>query len=429
MLRPDIRSGKLDVTGVQLVGTYDIEGPGTGDVDVVQVFYSKAAIDAALPADQQGVRRAARNRGAVPQPRLRLTASPVTPRPIDRASQKVRSTPASQIATNRPADRVTAADARGDSSGHAGDHAARPTHAEEAAVLRTSPASALRSSRWRRRASGFTRPVIRRKLERGAWTEVEPRVYRVAIAGPLEWRARLMALTLSSGGVASHASAAALYGLVEPPSQHEITVTRAARSASTAVAHSSTSLTSTDIASVDGIPATSPARTLIDLAGSAAARTFEDVLDLAIVTHIVTPARLRDPCPGAVGAPPARVRGRARVARPARPGPRRRRGTSGRRECSGWCEPRGFLGPRGNYRVHVGGRHRYLDLAWPAEKVAVEFDGFVPHSTRRVFDDDRVTPERPRRRRLARLPAHEDHARSRRRPRASVRSPAPSVKR
>jgi very-short-patch-repair endonuclease len=32
---------------------------------------------------------------------------------------------------------------------------------------------------------------------------------------------------------------------------------------------------------------------------------------------------------------------------------------------------------------------RYLDLAWPDEKVAVEFDGFVPHSTRRVFDDDR----------------------------------------
>jgi hypothetical protein len=48
-LRPDIRSGKLDVTGVQLVGTYPIVGPGTGDVDVVQVFYSKADIDAALP--------------------------------------------------------------------------------------------------------------------------------------------------------------------------------------------------------------------------------------------------------------------------------------------------------------------------------------------------------------------------------------------
>jgi very-short-patch-repair endonuclease len=40
--------------------------------------------------------------------------------------------------------------------------------------------------------------------------------------------------------------------------------------------------------------------------------------------------------------------------------------------------------------VQVGGRRRYLDLAWPDVKVAVEFDGFVPHSTRRVFDDDRA---------------------------------------
>jgi very-short-patch-repair endonuclease len=38
----------------------------------------------------------------------------------------------------------------------------------------------------------------------------------------------------------------------------------------------------------------------------------------------------------------------------------------------------------------TGGELRYIDLAWPAQKVAVEFDGFVPHSTRRVFDDDRV---------------------------------------
>jgi very-short-patch-repair endonuclease len=45
--------------------------------------------------------------------------------------------------------------------------------------------------------------------------------------------------------------------------------------------------------------------------------------------------------------------------------------------------------PRVNYRAQVGGKRRYLDLAWPEAKVAVEFDGFVPHSTRRVFDDDR----------------------------------------
>jgi len=50
----------------------------------------------------------------------------------------------------------------------------------------------------------------------------------------------------------------------------------------------------------------------------------------------------------------------------------------------------GLPRPEVNYRVRVGGRVRYLDLAWPDAKVAVEFDGFVPHSTRRVFDDDRA---------------------------------------
>jgi hypothetical protein len=48
-IRPDVRSGKLDVTGLQLIGTYPIAGPTSGDVDVVQVFYSKSAIEATLP--------------------------------------------------------------------------------------------------------------------------------------------------------------------------------------------------------------------------------------------------------------------------------------------------------------------------------------------------------------------------------------------
>ncbi|HEX4530177.1 MAG TPA: hypothetical protein VIA11_12300 [Acidimicrobiia bacterium] len=43
-----------------------------------------------------------------------------------------------------------------------------------------------------------------------------------------------------------------------------------------------------------------------------------------------------------------------------------------------------------NHRVQVGGRRRSLDLARPDVKVPVEFDGFVPHSIRRVFDDDRA---------------------------------------
>jgi very-short-patch-repair endonuclease len=237
--------------------------------------------------------------------------------------------------------------------------------------------------------SGFTRPVIRRKLERGEWQEVEHRVYRVGTAGALDWRGRLMALTLSSGGVASHMSAAALFGLLEPPKQHEITVARAARSASTAWAHSSTSLARADITKVGRIPATAPARTLIDAAGSMRLEAFEDLLDLAIVTRVITPARLH---------------ARAMALRAPR-----RRGCSVVLELLDQRDPEllntrsiwearvlrmvraaGLPRPRSNYRVHVGGRNRSIDFAWPAERVAAEFDGFVPHSTRRVFDDDRV---------------------------------------
>jgi hypothetical protein len=53
VIRADIRGGRLDVTGVQLIGTYPIEGPDTADVDVVQVFYGKDAIAAGLPALQK----------------------------------------------------------------------------------------------------------------------------------------------------------------------------------------------------------------------------------------------------------------------------------------------------------------------------------------------------------------------------------------
>ena len=47
-IKPQIASLKLDITGVQLIGTYPIEA--TGDDDVVQVLYSKATVQGNLPA-------------------------------------------------------------------------------------------------------------------------------------------------------------------------------------------------------------------------------------------------------------------------------------------------------------------------------------------------------------------------------------------
>ena len=50
MLRTEIMQGRLNVAGVQLVGTYPIQGPDEGDVDVVQVFYTNADVTGTWPA-------------------------------------------------------------------------------------------------------------------------------------------------------------------------------------------------------------------------------------------------------------------------------------------------------------------------------------------------------------------------------------------
>ena len=117
-------------------------------------------------------------------------------------------------------------------------------------------------------------------------------------------------------------------------------------------------------------------------------RLFEDLFDTAIVQRLVTVNRLRDRAE-ALWAP--RRNGCAIVLAlldERDPGLRLSRNVW-EAKLLRTVQRLGLPRPEVNYRVRVGGRVRYLDLAWPDAKVAVEFDGFVPHSTRRVFDDDR----------------------------------------
>jgi len=238
-------------------------------------------------------------------------------------------------------------------------------------------------------SSGYSRATVRRRLETRVWQELAPRVYRVALAGEVDWIERTMAATLSVGGAACRRSALALYGLLGPPAEPEVLVVRQARTTARAPQRSTNCLPPVDITVVDGIPATTPVRTLIDVAGRLAPVVFEDLLDSAIVQRLVNVRRLE-------------ARARALWA------PRRNgcavvlslletRHPELARAANLWeakvlrvVRDLGLPEPRVNYRVQVGGKRRYIDLAWPDTKVAVEFDGFVPHSTRRVFDDDRV---------------------------------------
>jgi hypothetical protein len=49
VLKTDIDDGRLDVTGIQLIGRYPIEGPDAADVDVVQVFYYASTLADGVP--------------------------------------------------------------------------------------------------------------------------------------------------------------------------------------------------------------------------------------------------------------------------------------------------------------------------------------------------------------------------------------------
>jgi very-short-patch-repair endonuclease len=197
-----------------------------------------------------------------------------------------------------------------------------------------------------------------------------------------------MARTLSVEGVACRMSALALHGLFTPPDQPEVVVVRNRRTTTHGPAPSSDRLQPADLTVIDGIPATTAARTLIDVAGRMPRTVFGDVFDTAIVRRIVTVDRLRA---RAVDLWAPRRNGCAIVLElldERDPGLRDARDV--------WeakvlrvVRRLGLPPPRVNYRVRVGGKVRYLDVAWPDVKVAVEFDGFVPHSTRRVFDDDR----------------------------------------
>jgi hypothetical protein len=153
--------------------------------------------------------------------------------------------------------------------------------------------------------------------------------------------------------------------------------------------HWTDTLTAADRALFDGIPATSPARTLVDLAAVMVTSDFEDVLDVALVRGVVTRQTLQRRA--RLLAHPRR-RGSAAVLRllaDRHPDVEEARNAWEARMLR-LTRALGLPDPVPNHPVVVGGRARKIDLAWPDQRVAVEFDGFVPHSRRRVFDDDRA---------------------------------------
>ncbi|HMC05484.1 MAG TPA: hypothetical protein VKJ83_08430, partial [Actinomycetota bacterium] len=130
--------------------------------------------------------------------------------------------------------------------------------------------------------------AIRARLEAGAWQRVHRGVYRVA--GSRQTREQsVLAACLAAGGkaVASHDTAASMHGLPAGDSRTHITLvgTKAPRVAGAKI-HVVAGLHVPDCAVKNGIPVTSVARTIIDLAQILSPARLEEVLDHALAARL-----------------------------------------------------------------------------------------------------------------------------------------------
>ncbi len=206
------------------------------------------------------------------------------------------------------------------------------------------------------------------------------------------WRQRAMGVCLAYGPpvALSHLSAARLLGwqgVGLPPLDVVVPLHRSGRR-SDARTHRA-DLPQEDVIFRFGLPATSAARTLVDVADSLPPSRLEDLFD-----HLMFREKLR---------PPDVLRRLPRTA--ARSGHRlfALYQTAGRRTGdlrggdSVWEDrlarcllEAGLPQPERQHQVVLAGRVYLLDLAYPTYGVAVEFDGWEWHRTRRQFDNDRA---------------------------------------
>ena len=202
------------------------------------------------------------------------------------------------------------------------------------------------------------------------------RLYRgVFQVGPLAApRGAEMAAVLATGGVLSHQTAAAIWGLRPHRGAVHITVIgEAPRRRPGVRIHRSCSL---DAAVHDRLPLTTPTRTIHDLAAHLPQLELDRAVEQAQVLRLAT----RDE----IAAEPPR-RGRHALQAALDDEPRVTRSEAERRLLALISQARL---PRPETNSTVEGYE--VDLLWRRERLIVEVDGYAYHSTRQAFERDRA---------------------------------------
>jgi len=221
------------------------------------------------------------------------------------------------------------------------------------------------------------------RIRDGRWVRIHHSVFRIAGA-PVTWRGKLQGACWAGGtrAAASHRSAAELLEL--PAGRQnvvEISCPRWHRARHEGlVVHETTLLEPIDLTFIDGIPCTTAARTIFDLARRATPRSLDLDIDAALRRGGTSTEEL--------------VATAARLASKGRPGARRFKAVLAARALDGavpespperllasYLVDRGLPHPVAQHVIvdRLGGFVARVDLAYPDVRLAIEYESFEHH--------------------------------------------------
>jgi very-short-patch-repair endonuclease len=194
----------------------------------------------------------------------------------------------------------------------------------------------------------------------------------------LSQRGRWMAATLATDGVLSHRSAGALWVIRQWQGRIDITTPRTRRARPGLLLHRAV-LAPDEITVRDGIPVTTTARTLLDLAGVLQRHQLQQAINEAGRLRLEGPHQLASRYPTKRG---------TRALRTLAPPTHTKQDLEARFHT--FLNDRRF--PRPQTNTIIEGKE--VDFAWPDRKLIVELDSWEFHRTRAAFEDDRRTDRR-----------------------------------
>lgn len=237
-------------------------------------------------------------------------------------------------------------------------------------------------------AAGLSRQAVKRRVKKGLLHREFRGVYRVGHRAPsVEARYMAAVLACGEGAVLAGRAAAYLYGLIKGSASAPEVISLAPRRVRGVTTHSARHLDPREVTIWCGIPVTTVARTVVDLAGELTPRPLGRACHEAQVRHRMTAAMVYAVLDRRPRAPGARklhhiFRGDFLITL-----------SELERLVLELLRSATLPLPQTNRHVDYG----YVDCRWPERRLTIELDSYRYHHTRHAWEEDR------RRERSARL--------------------------